>query len=241
MEIKINKTAVITGASKGIGLSVSHYFANKGYDLLLISRSEKLLKHAQTQILQENPNTNITIAPIDIYSESCVNHVIKNFYQDKKTIDVVFNNAGYVKRGTSDIDASEFRTMINVNIEGAINIIRATSFYMKKQKSGYIINMSSRNAKIPREFLGGYAATKAALLAFNESLYKELINYGVKVTALVPGFVNTEMTSDLDLPRESLIQTKEFDKILDFILSLSANVSLKEICFEATPQVGKYP
>lgn len=241
LSTKKNKTAIITGASKGIGLSVAHYFAKKNYDLLLISRDKEALIDIQNNISLSHPTVDVSIAPIDITDESTVNHTINSFYHVKKQIDVVFNNAGYVKRGTSDISSIEIQKMVSVNIQGSINIIRAVSIIMKKQSYGYIINMSSRNAKTPRSFLGGYAATKAALLAFNESLYKELSEYGIKVTALVPGFVDTAMTSDLDLPRESLIQTDEFGKFLDLILSLSSSVALKEICFEATPQIGKYP
>lgn len=234
------KTAIVTGASRGIGLEIALYFASKGYSLLMISKNLETLDQAKETVRQKHPEAHISTSAIDISDHSLISNSILNFYEQFNRIDVVFNNAGYVKRGTSELDPSEFKKMIDVNIIGAYNVIHVCAPLLKHQESGHIINISSRNAKIPRSFLGGYAATKAAILAFNESLYKELSDFGIKVTALVPGFVNTHMTSEVNLPREDLIQPSEFGKFLDLILSADRSVAIKEMCFEATPQVGKY-
>lgn len=130
--------------------------------------------------------------------------------------------------------------MINSNLIGAINVIRATVPLMKIKNSGYIINVSSRSAETPRSFLGVYSATKAALLAFNESLYKELKDTNIKVTALCPGFVDTEMTSDVKEDRSKLIKTTDICAAVDFLLSLSPAVALKKLSFESIVQIGGY-
>ena len=130
--------------------------------------------------------------------------------------------------------------MINVNLVGAINMVRHTVPKMIEKKSGYIINVCSRNAKIQRSFLGGYAATKAALLAYSGSLYKELSASGIKVTALCPGFVDTQMTQDLEIERHRLIDPLDICKTIEFILSLSKSVALKELDMESIDQVGGY-
>jgi short-subunit dehydrogenase len=88
--------------------------------------------------------------------------------------------------------------------------------------------------------LGGYAASKAALLAFNESLYKEMKGTNIKVTALCPGFVDTEMTADLKENRAELIKTSDICVAIDFLLSLSPAVALKKLSFESVVQVGGY-
>lgn len=234
------KTAIITGASKGIGRTLAYHFSEIGYDLLLVARSIDLLTDLQLTIKDRHPEKIVEIAAIDIANEVLTHKAISKFITENNHVDVLINNAGYVKRGTSEIDSHEMTKMIEVNLKGLINITKATVPYMKKRNSGYIINMSSRNAKTPRSFLGVYAATKAAVLAYNESLYKELVEFGIKVTAIAPGFVNTHMTSDVPLDRDSLIQPEEICKVIDFLLSLTPSVALKEICFEATPQVGAY-
>jgi short-subunit dehydrogenase len=119
-------------------------------------------------------------------------------------------------------------------------MIRVVVPLMKIKNSGYIINVSSRSAETPRAFLGGYSATKAALLAFNESLYKEMKDTNIKVTALCPGFVDTEMTSDVKEDRSKLIKTDDICAAIDFLLSLSSAVALKKLSFESIVQVGGY-
>jgi short-subunit dehydrogenase len=235
-----NKNVIITGASKGIGKALSYHFAKKKYNLLMIARSADLLIELQQDLKKKHPKQKIEMAELDITNELKVNNIIEEYILKNKKIDVLVNNAGFVKRGTSEIDSIYLDEMLQVNIKGLINVTKKIIPYMKQQNSGYIINMSSRNAKIPRSFLGVYAASKAAVLAYNESLYKELAGHNIKVTALVPGFVNTDMTSDIALDKESLIQPEELGKFVDLILSLSPSVAMKEICFEATPQIGGY-
>lgn len=234
------KSAVITGASKGIGREVAKHLAHQGFNLLLISRSNDLLAEFQKELQENNINLIVKTAAIDVSHAEEVNLAITDFYRTTNSIDLLFNNAGYVKRGTSDIDPIELSAMINSNLVGAVNVIRAIVPLMKIKNSGYIINVSSRSAETPRSFLGGYSATKAALLAFNESLYKELKETNIKVTALCPGFVDTEMTSDVKEDRSKLIKTTDICAAVDFLLSLSPAVALKKLSFESIVQVGSY-
>ena len=234
------KSAIITGASKGIGREVAKHLSLQGYDLLLISRTEALLTELAKEINATSNKTVIETAAIDVFDFNEVNKVVTNFYEKTGTIDLLFNNAGYAKRGTSEIDLTELSLMINSNLIGAINLIKAVTPLMKINNSGYIINVSSRSAQTPRSFLGGYAATKAALLAFNEALYKEMKDTKIKVTALCPGFVDTEMTMDVKEDRNKLIKTSDICSAIDFLLSLSPAVALKTLSFESTVQVGGY-
>lgn len=95
---------------------------------------------------------------------------ISDFYNTANSIDLLFNNAGCVKRGTSTINILKLSAMINSNLIGAVNLIKESIHLIKIKNYGYIVNLSSRSTETPRGFLGGYCATKAALLAFNESL-----------------------------------------------------------------------
>lgn len=234
------KSIIITGASKGIGEELAIYFGKKGYNLLLIARTEALLNEIKDKISGLHAGQIISCLATDIYHQEPLGNEINSFYHACDGIDVLINNAGYVKRGTSTIDHEDIEKMINVNLVGAINMVRATVPKMLEKKEGYIINICSRNAKIQRSFLGGYAATKAALLAYSGSLYKELSPSGIKVTALCPGFVDTEMTQDLEIQRHRLIHPSDICKSIEFILSLSKSVALKELDMESIDQVGGY-
>ena len=233
-----NKSMIITGASKGIGEELSLYFGKKGYNLLLIARTKALLEDIREKISGLHSGQIISCLATDIYNQEPLGKEINSFYDACDGIDVLINNAGYVKRGTSTIDHEDIEKMINVNLVGAINMVRYTAPKMIEKKSGYIINICSRNAKVQRSFLGGYAATKGALLAYSGSLYKELSSSGIKVTALCPGFVDTEMTKDLEIERNRLIHPSDICQSIEFILSLSKSVALKELDMESIDQVG---
>jgi short-subunit dehydrogenase len=234
------KSMIITGASKGIGEALSLHFGKKGYNLLLIARTEARLEKIKKKILSTDSNQIIHYLPMDICYPEPLQVAIDAFYHACGGIDVLINNAGSVKRGTSTISPEAIDEMVNVNLIGAINMVRHIVPKMMSHQSGYIINICSRNAKIPRSFLGGYAATKAALLAYSGSLYKELSAVGIKVTALCPGFIDTEMTKDLDIERDRLISLIDICKTIEFILSLSSSVAIKELDMESIDQVGGY-
>ena len=235
-----NKSVIITGASKGIGRDLSLHFAKLGYNLLLISRDEKLLDSLYSQIKSFANQQFISILASDVLDQEKIADNISKFHAKTSSIDVLINNAGYVKRGTSDLDHMELTQMVNTNLIGAVNMVRIVSPIMTKQSNGYIINMCSRNAKTPRAFLGGYAATKAALAGYSDSLYKELKNTGVKVTSLFPGFVDTQMTAEVNAKRSDLIPTDDICKLLDFLLSMSSSSSIKELSLESKIQIGEF-
>jgi short-subunit dehydrogenase len=234
------KSAIITGASKGIGKAISLHFAKRGYSLLLIARTTSLLKSLQEEIKLINPDLHVQVKCCDVADTKSIREVIKEFHAKVRSISLLINNAGYVKRGTSDLKEDELEQMLNTNLIGAVNMVREVVPIMKEQSCGYIINMSSRNAKTPRAFLGGYAAAKAALLAYSESLYKELGGTNIKVTAICPGFVDTEMTSEVNEDRNLLIPTQDIGVAIDFLLNLSSSCVIKELCFESVVQIGKY-
>ncbi len=231
------KSAIVTGASKGIGATVAQHLASKGYHLLLIA---KQLHQLSQTITNTHKEVCVEILVCDVIEKQKLQQGIEKFHKKTGSIDLLINNAGYVKRGTSELDSAELLTMLNTSLIGAIHVIQLVLPFMKKQNTGYIMNVASRNAKTPRAFLGGYASTKAGLLAYSHSLYKELADTKIKVTALCPGFVDTEMTSTVTNNRELLIQLEDICVTVDFLLRLSESVAIKEIDFESIMQIGGY-
>ncbi len=226
--------AIVTGASQGIGYAIATYLASKGYKLLLIARRLEKLQTSADEIVAKFPGVALqpSIAAIDVSDHEKVKNVVNDFVEEQGQIDILCNNAGYVKRGTSELPYDEFMKMINTNLIGAFNFIQAVVPHMKEKKSGRIINIASRSGKIARKQLGGYAATKFGMIGLNESIYKELAEYGIYVTAICPNLVATDMTSDVHMARHEMIQTDDIVKSVDYILSLSPSVAIKEILLQ---------
>jgi short-subunit dehydrogenase len=230
---KSHKVSIVTGASQGIGYAIANYLANNGHELLLVARNHENLKIAANKIKELNPNiVPPSIAAIDVSDYDKVKENIENFIKKAGHIDLLCNNAGYVKRGSSDLSHNEFLKMINTNLIGVFNLVHTVSPFMKENKCGRIINIASRSGKVARKQLGGYAASKFGVIGLNEAIYKELASYGIYVTAICPNLVATEMTSDVNMKRSEMIQADDIVKTLDYILNLSPAVAIKEILME---------
>lgn len=229
------KTAIITGASRGIGKAIAKHLAKLGYTLLLIARTESLLE----KLLLSLPG-NHQCAAIDISEEEKVKAVINSFLQKEGQVDILFNSAGYVKRGTSALDQGEFQQMLMTNLVGIFNAVQAVVPAMKMRQSGRIYTVASYSGKVARAPLGGYSASKFGVMGFCESLYKELAPFGIHVTTICPSLVDTEMTADVNMPREEMIQVSDIVKTLDFLLHLSPAACIKEISIQCRKRVIDY-
>lgn len=226
------KSAIIIGATGGIGKAVTQYLDAQNVSLLLVAQHQERLEILTSELQHVH-----TYEALDIMDESALKKLISSFYEKEKRIDLLFNTAGYVKRGTSTLDKNEFIKMLNINLIGVFNAVQAVIPYMKQQKYGKIINLSSISGKIARAPLGGYAASKFGLVGLNEALHKELAPLGIDVTAICPNLVDTEMTSDVTMPREKMLSTQDIVETLKFILQLSSSVSLKEVILQCKTKV----
>lgn len=231
------KIAVITGASRGIGKAVAEYLAEKGYTVALIARNEKLLTQVHDQIIAKGGNASLYVT--DVSDSSQVKTCIENIVNKYQKIDLLFNNAAILKRGTSDISDRDIDELLQINLHGAIYIAKYVAEQMKKQKEGYIINMSSIGGKIAQSFSGIYAASKFGLTGFNEALAKEMSFYGVKVTSICPSMTATEMTAGRRFKPEVMIQTSDIIKTVEYLLGLSKNATPIEVIIHCLPFVEK--
>lgn len=226
------KTAVITGASSGMGKALAFHLAKKGYTLLLIARNEKNLMAVQEKLIGGH-----RIAAIDVADSAKINQAVVTFLAEFHQIDLLFNSAGYVKRGTTELEENELLQMMNTNFLGTFNLIKAVVPAMKQRQSGQIISVASYSGKQGRAPLGGYAASKFAVVGFCESLYKELAPLGISVTTICPNLVDTEMTADVNMPRDQMLHTDDIVKTVDYILSLSPSVAIKEVVLQCKARV----
>ncbi|RZL50574.1 MAG: SDR family oxidoreductase [Pedobacter sp.] len=181
-------TWFITGASKGLGLSLVQKLLAQGYNVAATSRTIDALKEAvQTE------TSNFLPLAMNIVDEADVAKAIEKTVEHFGTIDVIVNNAGYGQLGgLEELTDQEARTNFDVNVFGSLNVIRKALPYLRAQKNGHIFNISSIGG-----FTGGfpafgvYCATKFAVHGFTESLAHEVKPFGINVSLVMPGYFRT--------------------------------------------------
>lgn len=233
----MSQVAVITGASQGIGAALADYFASQDYNIALLARNKSQLQTVQEQLIN-NYSVNVTIHPTDVGDQTAVNDSIQAILEHHQHIDVLFNNAGVAHKGTSELETEKFEQMVQVNLLGAFYVLQAVTTHMKQRGSGYIFNLISRSGVIARPTVGGYAATKFGLKGYSEALYKELAPLGIKVTALHPGWVETPMTRDVNVPANEKIQTDDIANMVDALLRLNTFTHISDIVIEPRQAIG---
>ncbi len=232
------KVAVVTGASRGIGKAVAQGLAEDGYDLALAARSQNALQATKSEILNQSAQDNkVALYPLDVTDGKAVETMVSDIVSNFGRIDLLFNSAGIVHKGTADLTFEEFSAMIDVNLKAVFRLLHEVVPVMAKQKSGTIINLASRAGKQAPARLGGYAASKFGVVGLNEALYRDLTKYGIKVTALCPGWVNTAMGTDSSIEPEHMIQTDDIIKTVRWIESLSPSACVPDIFIESIKQV----
>ena len=192
-----NKTIIITGASKGIGKQLTYSFAKHGSNVILLSRDLNKLQEVSCGIKCKN-NQYIKCYKVDISNEKNVYNVFEKIIRENKKIDVLINNAGItldnlIIRMKSD----EWHNVINTNLNGTFYCSKAIIKHMIKEKSGNIINITSVIGQIGNKGQSNYAASKAGIYGLTKSLAKEVGSRNIKVNAINPGYINTEMTENL--------------------------------------------
>ena len=188
IELK-NKVAIVTGASKGIGLAVARLLLDEGMKVAGWSRSEPELEHGSFLWVK-----------CDVGSPESVQQAFeKTSRQFGEELAVLVNNAGVGYEGKLDeMPLEQWHTMMNVNVNGIFYCTRLALPLMKERGEGHIINLSSIAGTNGIEGMSGYVATKHAVRGISHSLYKEVRNDGIKVTCIYPGSVNTHFFDEID-------------------------------------------
>ncbi|WP_159517785.1 SDR family oxidoreductase [Sunxiuqinia indica] len=232
------KIAIITGASRGIGKACAIGLAGMGYHCLLISRSQQQLEEVAEEIHTNGGKS--SLFAVDLTKENELEDCIQKIKKHYVSIDVLINNAGMFVGGNLEMDVSEFRQQLELNLTANFNLLQAFVPLMKEQKSGAIFNIASRAGKIGFANSGAYSASKFGLVGLSESLYRELAEYGISVTAICPGYVATEMATLAGTPltNEEMIQPEDIFLTIEYLLKLAPNTRVKEIIIEAKGSIS---
>lgn len=191
------KCAVITGASRGIGREIALKYAKEGANIVLNYRnSEEEALQLKEELDKLGANTLIIKANVSKFEEA--EKLIKEAKEVFGRVDILVNNAGITKDNLiMRMKEEDFDSVIDVNLKGAFNCLKAVTPIMIRQKSGKIINMSSVVGVIGNAGQVNYSASKAGLIGMTKSLAREIGGKNINVNAIAPGFIDTDMTKVL--------------------------------------------
>ena len=191
----MNRIALITGASSGIGEATALKLAQNNFDLILTGRRAERLEKLKELILEKN-QCRIEVLSFDIRNKNETTSAFNSLPDEMKSVDVLVNNAGLAV-GMDPIhegDEDDWERMIDTNVKGLLTITRLVSPIMVKRKSGHIINISSIAGKEAYASGNVYCATKHAVQALTQGMRIDLVKHGIKVSSVAPGAVETEFS-----------------------------------------------
>ena len=212
----MQKVALVTGSSSGIGLETSLALSRDGYHTFASMRN--ISKGKDLEEIAKKENLPIDIIELDVDKEESIVVAIKKIIDDSGRIDVLINNAGYGQFGcTEDVSMEEFRKQFETNFFSIVRIIQEISPIMRKQNSGKIINISSVAGRMGLPGSPAYISSKFALEGLGECLRYELGQFGIKTTLIEPGVIKTNFFDSMKIP-ESKTDPK-YKELTDHILS----------------------
>ncbi|MCX7725135.1 MAG: SDR family oxidoreductase [Thermodesulfovibrio sp.] len=236
------KVAVITGASKGIGLATAQKLAENGVELALLARSGELLNSIAKEI-KEQFGVNVLSIPTDISKSEEVEKAFESLKSHFGRVDILINNAArgifnYIENGS----VKEWKEVIDLNLTGLIHCTHLAVKMMIPQRSGHIVNISSVAGRVGIPGWSVYCATKWAVIGFSESIRKELIKYNIRVTVIEPGVVATQWGENM--PEEWIrsrtamkaLKAEDVAEAVYYALTQPEHVSVNELLIRPTEQ-----
>ena len=228
-----DKTAIITGASGGLGKQIALAYAGEGANIALVDISEQELEITHSEIITTFKEAKIMSCCCDVSCFQEVSKMVNKIFKRFGSIDFLINNAGIVFRSTvENMDTKKWDKIIQVNLNGVLYCCKAVIPFMKRQRSGKIINASSNMASIPDVGMSSYCISKAGVEILTRVLASELAPYGIIVNAYSPGIIETKMTENIRKNRGEqklrYISLRKFGKaedIAELILFLSSEFS----------------
>lgn len=246
----MRKTALITGATSGIGEAVAMLFAKNGVDVIITGRREERLSHLRNKIEKQNVRAHTLC--FDVRDEKAVKKAIETLPDDWKTIDILINNAGLavgltpIQTGTID----DWNRMIDTNIKGVLHVTRHIASGMIERNRGHIVNIGSIAGKEVYPNGNIYCATKHAVDALTKGMRIDMLPHNIRVTQICPGAVETEFSIvrfSGDKARadrvyegyESLI-AKDVAECVWFAVSRPAHVNINDMVVMPSAQASSY-
>ncbi len=192
-----NQVAVVTGAGRGIGRGIALKFAAEGADVVCVSRTVENSEKVANEVRALGRKA--WAVAVDVSDANAVAAAAKQILTDASRVDILVNNAGVTRDGLlMRMSEADWDTVLDTNLKGAFLVTKAFTRAFLKQSSGRIINVASVIGLIGNAGQINYAASKAGLIGFTKSVARELASRGITCNAIAPGFIETDMTAELN-------------------------------------------
>ncbi len=186
------KTAIVTGAARGIGLAIARALAAGGADLVLVDVLEDELQQAADSL---DGATSVRTFAVDVTDETAVEKMIDDVVEQTGRLDILVNNAGITRDDLLlRMDADEWDLVLRVNLKGTFLMTKHAARTMVRQKAGRIVNLASVSGLVGNPGQANYSASKAGVVGFTRTVARELARKNITCNAVAPGFIDTEMT-----------------------------------------------
>ncbi|WP_214626976.1 3-ketoacyl-ACP reductase [Paenibacillus agaridevorans] len=231
------KVAIVTGAARGIGKATAVALAKEGVNVGLVARSEASLKEVADEL--KGLGVKAAYATADISSKEQVEAAVEALRSELGSADILINNAGIATFGSVlDMDPEEWKRIIDTNLLGTYYVTRAVLPQLIEKSGGDIINISSTSGLSGAATSSAYSASKFAVIGFTESLAQEVRRNNIRVTALNPSTVATDLALDLNLIKENndskFMQAEDIAEVIVNQLKLNPRIYVKTASFIAT-------
>lgn len=227
------KTAIITGAGKGLGKAMALALAAEGVHLGLIARTASDLEALSADLKAANPGITVTYATADIAQYTEVKSAVATITDSLKTVDILVNSAGIFKAGgLLELPVEEWEHVFDVNVKGTYYMVREVLPFILQQGKGDVINIASTAGTKGNARLSAYGASKAALINFSESMMQELRKSNIRVTTLNPSTIATDMALNANLTdgnEEKVLQPEDFAFLVVNNLKLPQRAFVKDL------------
>lgn len=236
MESLKGKNALITGAGKGIGYAVAIALAKEGVNVALIARTEKDLKNAAAEV--KALGVKAAFQSADVSDIQSVNSAVENIQKELGDIDILINNAGTAAFGKFlELEPADWENQVKVNLFGVYYVTRAVLPQMIVRKTGDIINISSTAGLKGNATTSAYSASKFGVMGLTESLMQEVRKHNIRVTALTPSTVVTDLAKSANLinnNEDKLMHPEDFAELIIAHLKLNRRVFVKDASIWST-------
>lgn len=227
-EVLVNKAAIITGASEGLGLEIAKRFVQAGASVMICARNSRALSDAKKALnLLATSRQQVLSSVCDVSVEGDVNALVEQTFEAFGSCHILVNNAGiYGPKGVVDkVSWTEWKRAIEINVYGSVLMARAIVPKMKIQEYGKIIQLSGGGATNPLPQISAYAVSKAAIVRFAETLAEELRGTGIDVNAIAPGALNTRMLDEILDAGPDMVGQNFYERALEQKKSGGASLS----------------
>jgi NAD(P)-dependent dehydrogenase (short-subunit alcohol dehydrogenase family) len=227
----VERAALVTGGSSGIGLAIASMLRENGFALTLAARTREKVEAAAETLGAHAVTADVARA------EDC-GRLVEEHRAQHGRLDVLVNSAGVGIAGAVDqLETKHIDLQLNVNLRGTI-LVTAAALPMLRESHGLIVNLASIAGTIPSPQLPIYGASKAAVIHFTKTLNRAEEEHGIRATALSPGFVDTPMAQWSDIPSEQMIRPEDCAEIVGALLSLSPHARIPQVVIERVNAEG---